>query len=137
MASTTLVTTREDPPFFTNLAKTWTNLYWKSFGRTLLLTISTSSVWCCLWGRQIPFGSDIQMESNTPQDSAALTLQIQTLTASMEELTRKNQELRLQLQQEENRSPTRVRTKRNNNEDSHKRDDYCRPNSSNKANSEF
>ena len=66
----------------------------------------------------------MQMESNTPQDSAALTLQIQTLTASMEELTRKNQELRLQLQQEENRSPTKVRTKRNNNKDSHKRDDY-------------
>ena len=77
------------------------------------------------------------MESNTPQDSAALTLQIQTLTASMEELTRKNQEMRLQLQQEENRSPTRVRTKRNNDEDSHKRDDYRRPNSSNEANSKF
>ena len=39
--------------------------------------------------------SQIQMESN--QDSAALALQIQTLTASMEELTRQNQEMRLQL----------------------------------------
>ena len=40
------------------------------------------------------------MESN--QDSATLALQIQALTASVEELTRKNQEMRLQLQKEEN-----------------------------------
>ena len=51
------------------------------------------------------------MESNTPQDSVALTLQIQTLTASVEELARQNQEIRLQLQQEENHSPTRVGTR--------------------------
>ena len=50
------------------------------------------------------------MESNTPQDSAALELQIQTLTTSEEELTEKNREMRLQLQQEENRSPTRIET---------------------------
>ena len=37
------------------------------------------------------------MEPNTPQDSVALALQIQTLTASMEELTRQNQEMRLWL----------------------------------------
>ena len=43
--------------------------------------------------------------------------------------------MRLQLQQEENHSPTRVRTNRNNDEDSHKRDDYRRPNSSDEANS--
>ena len=42
------------------------------------------------------------MESN--QDSTALALQIQTLTASVEELTKQNQEMRLWLQQEENRS---------------------------------
>ena len=42
------------------------------------------------------------MESNVPQDLVVLALQIQTLTASMEELTRQNQEMRLQLQQEDN-----------------------------------
>ena len=52
----------------------------------------------------------------------------------MEELTKQNQEMRLQLQQEENCSPTKVRTNRNNDEDSDRRDDYRRPNSSNKAN---
>ena len=50
------------------------------------------------------------MESNTLQDSVALALQIQMLKANVEELTRQNQEFRLQLQQEENRSPTRIET---------------------------
>ena len=77
------------------------------------------------------------MESNTPQDSAALELQIQTLTTSEEELTEQNQEMRLQLQQEENRSPTRIETNWNNDEDSHQRDDYRRLNSSNEANSDL
>ena len=55
----------------------------------------------------------------------------------MEEFTRQNQEMRVQLQQEENRSPTRIRTNRNNDEDSHKRDDCRRPNSSDEANSDL
>ena len=42
------------------------------------------------------------MESN--QDSVALTLQVQALAASIEQLTRQNQEMRLRLQQEENQS---------------------------------
>ena len=42
------------------------------------------------------------MESN--QDSAALAQQVQALAATMEELTRQNQEMKLLLQQEENRS---------------------------------
>ena len=42
------------------------------------------------------------MESN--QDSAALTQQVQALVATVEELTRQNQEVDLLLQQEENRS---------------------------------
>ena len=42
------------------------------------------------------------MESN--QDSAALAQQVQALAATVEELTRQNQEMRLRLQQEENRS---------------------------------
>ncbi|XP_065626543.1 uncharacterized protein LOC136066334 [Quercus suber] len=42
------------------------------------------------------------MESN--QDSVALAQQVQTLTVAVEELTRQNQEMKLQLQQEENRS---------------------------------
>ena len=46
------------------------------------------------------------MESNVNQDPAALALQIQMLTATMEELTRQNQEMRLRLQQEDNCSET-------------------------------
>jgi len=42
------------------------------------------------------------MESN--QDSTALAQQVQALAAIIEELTRQNQEKKLRLQQEENRS---------------------------------
>ena len=42
------------------------------------------------------------MESN--QDFAALAQQVQALAATVEELTRQNQEMKLRLQQEENRS---------------------------------
>ena len=42
------------------------------------------------------------MESN--QDFVALILQVQALAATVEELTRQNQEMRQRLQQEENRS---------------------------------
>ena len=42
------------------------------------------------------------MESN--QDPTGLAQQIQALTATVEELTRQNQEMKLLLQQEENRS---------------------------------
>ena len=42
------------------------------------------------------------MESN--QDPTALAQQVQSLAATVEELTRKNQEMKLLLQQEENRS---------------------------------
>ena len=61
------------------------------------------------------------MESN--QASAALALQIQTLTASMEELTRQNQEMRLGLQQKENRS----RINQENEGDNQRRNDRRRP----------
>ena len=46
------------------------------------------------------------MESNVNQDPAALALQIQMLTAIVEELTRQNQEMRLRLQSEDNHSET-------------------------------
>ena len=42
------------------------------------------------------------MESN--QDFTALAQQVQALTTTVEELTRQNQEMKLRLQQEENRS---------------------------------
>ena len=42
------------------------------------------------------------MESN--QDSATLAQKVQALVATVEELTRQNQEMKLWLQQEENRS---------------------------------
>ena len=46
------------------------------------------------------------MESNASQDPASLALQIQTLVAIVEELTRQNQEMRQWLQQGDNRSKT-------------------------------
>ena len=46
------------------------------------------------------------MESNANQDPVALVVQIQSLAATVEELNRQNQEIRLQLQQEDNRSKT-------------------------------
>lgn len=38
------------------------------------------------------------MESNVPQDPTTLALQLQALTASVEELTKQNQEMKLWLQ---------------------------------------
>ena len=61
------------------------------------------------------------MESN--QDFAVLALQIQTLIASVEELTRQNQEKRLLLQQEKNR----FRTNQEDEGDSQRRSDHRRP----------
>ena len=45
---------------------------------------------------QFPSTFYIQMESN--QDSAALAQQVQTLAATVEELTKQNQEMKLRLQ---------------------------------------
>ena len=42
------------------------------------------------------------MESSVSQDPAALALQIQSLAATVEELTRQNQEMKQRLQQENN-----------------------------------
>ena len=69
-----------------------------------------------------------------PPDSTALALQIQTLTPSVEELTRQNQEMRSQLQHEENHSPTRTRMNRNDDGESHRRDDHRWPNTFDEAN---
>ena len=44
------------------------------------------------------------MESSTNPDPAALALQIQSLSATLEELTRQNQEMKQQLLQESNRT---------------------------------
>ena len=44
------------------------------------------------------------MESNTNPDPAALALQIQSLLATVEELTRQNQEMKQRLLQESNRA---------------------------------
>ena len=73
----------------------------------------------------------IQMESN--QDSAALALQVQALAATVEELTRQNQEMRQRLQQEENRSRANQEDER----DSHRRSDCRGPTIPNKQNSNF
>ena len=61
------------------------------------------------------------MESN--HDPTALALQVQALEASVKELTRPNQEMRLRIQQEENRS----KINQEGNEDSQRRSDRRRP----------
>ena len=61
------------------------------------------------------------MESN--QDSAALAQQIQALAATVEELTRQNQEMKLRLQQEENQSKGNLEDEG----DSKRRSDQPRP----------
>ena len=58
------------------------------------------------------------MESN--QDPSALAMQIQALAATVEELTRQNQEIRQQLQQEENQSKTNLEDEG----DGHRRSDH-------------
>ena len=70
------------------------------------------------------------MESN--QDSAALAQQVQTLAATVEELTRQNHEMKLQLQQEENRSKGSPKDEGN----SQRRSDRQRPISSDDQNSD-
>nr|XP_023911877.1 transcription factor RAX3-like [Quercus suber] len=62
----------------------------------------------------------IRMESN--QDSTALAQQVQALAATVEELTRQNQEMKLRLQQEENRSKDNMEDEGN----SHRRSDHRR-----------
>ena len=57
------------------------------------------------------------MESNTSPDLAALALHIQSLAATVEELTRQNQEMRQRLQQEDNCTDVN----RDDDEDSNKR----------------
>ena len=57
------------------------------------------------------------MESNVTQDPTTLALEIQSLSTTIEELTRQNQEMRQRLQQEENRSETN----RDDDGDSHRR----------------
>ena len=61
------------------------------------------------------------MESS--QDPTALAQQIQALTATVEELTRQNQEMKLLLQQEENRSKGNLEDEG----DSQRRGDRQRP----------
>ena len=71
------------------------------------------------------------MESN--QDSAALAQQVQALTAIVEELTKQNQEMKLRLQQEENRSKGNPEDEGN----SQRRSDHQRPISPDDQNSDL
>ena len=71
------------------------------------------------------------MESN--QDLAALAQQVQALAATVEELTRQNQEMKLLLQQEENRSKGSLEDEGN----SQRRSDHQRPVSPNDQNSDL
>ena len=67
------------------------------------------------------------------QDSAALAQQVQALAATIEELTRQNQEMRQRLQQEKNRS----RANQDDKGDSHKRSDRRGPTTSDEQNSDL
>ena len=69
------------------------------------------------------------MESN--QDPAALAMQVQAFAASVEELTRQNQEMRLRLQQEENQS----RINQKDDGDSQRRSDHQKPTTPDEPNS--
>ena len=71
------------------------------------------------------------MESN--QNSTALAQQIQALAATVEELTRQNQEMRLRLQQEKNQS----RADQKDEGDSHRRSDRRGPTTPDEQNSEL
>ena len=71
------------------------------------------------------------MESN--KDSAFLAQQIQALAATVEELTRQNQEMKLRLQQEENWSKGNPKDEG----DSQRRSDHQRPISLDDQNSEL
>ena len=71
------------------------------------------------------------MESN--QDSIALAQQVQALAATVEELIRQNQEMKLQLQQEENRSKGSPKDEGN----SQRRSDRQRPISPDDQNSDL
>ncbi|XP_065624581.1 uncharacterized protein LOC112008184 [Quercus suber] len=71
------------------------------------------------------------MESN--QDAATLAQQVQALAATVEELTKQNQEFRLRLQQEDNRS----KGNQEDEGDSNKRSDHRRPNTPVEQNSDI
>ena len=71
------------------------------------------------------------MESN--QDFATLAQQIQTFAATIEKLTKQNQEMKLQLQHEENRSKGNPKDEG----DSHRRSDCRRPTSPDEQNSDL
>ena len=71
------------------------------------------------------------MESN--QDSAALAHQIQALVATVEELTKQNQEMKLGLQQKEHQSKGNPKDEG----DSHRRSDRRRPTSLDEQNSDL
>ena len=69
----------------------------------------------------------------TNQDSTALAQQVQALAATVEELTKQNQEMKLRLQQEENRSKGNLEDEG----DSHRRSDRRRPTSPDERNSDL
>ena len=71
------------------------------------------------------------MKSN--QDSTALAQQVQALAATVEELTKQNQEMKLRLQQEENRSKGNLEDEG----DSHRRSDRQIPTSPDEQNSDL
>lgn len=73
------------------------------------------------------------MESNASLDPVSLASQIQALTANVEKLTKQNQEMRLQLQQEENRDVNRNEDKENSN----RRDDLRRADPSDGASNDL
>ena len=80
----------------------WTIIWTDSFGIINLAPFVGNDILIPRFESVVLLNSQVQMESNTPQDSVALALQIQILIASVEELTRQNQKMRLRLQQKDN-----------------------------------
>ena len=137
MAGTTLVITLIEVPSFIQISKQEFGLVWV---RTIRLTKSRfissmlfvgNDIFVLRFEKAVSINFNIQMESN--QDFVAMSQQIQALAATVEELTRQNQEMKLRLQQEENQSKGNPKDEG----DSHKRSDRQRPTSPNEQNSDL
>ena len=97
MAGTTLVIILiEEVPSFIQISKQefepiWVRIIRLTKSRFISLAPSVGTLSVSRFEEVVPINFYIQMESN--QDSAALAQQIQALAATVEELTRQNQEM--------------------------------------------
>ena len=84
-----------------------------------------SSVWCHRWGRLISFlqkivalptssSNKMELDASNQPNGTQMALQIQTLVANVDELSRHNQELRQRVLREGSRTPPRRQDQRHN-----------------------